>query len=66
MGDGLSIIRSFLDNGFPYKGSHTCTDLSIQALAYLYSSLSFKSVHGCYGNLSSGNQTAIKCKLESC
>ncbi|KAE8597627.1 hypothetical protein XENTR_v10016539 [Xenopus tropicalis] len=25
MGDRLSVIRSFLDNGFPDKGSHTCT-----------------------------------------
>ncbi|KAE8595969.1 hypothetical protein XENTR_v10015927 [Xenopus tropicalis] len=26
MGDGLSIIRNFLDNGFPDKGSHTCIE----------------------------------------
>ncbi|KAE8606747.1 hypothetical protein XENTR_v10010847 [Xenopus tropicalis] len=32
MGDGLSIIWSLLDNGFPDKGSHTCIIIILTVL----------------------------------
>uniref|UniRef100_A0A6I8QCZ1 A-type potassium channel modulatory protein DPP6 n=1 Tax=Xenopus tropicalis TaxID=8364 RepID=A0A6I8QCZ1_XENTR len=35
MGDGLSIIQNFLDNGFLEKGSHTCTLYLIPTKIYL-------------------------------
>ncbi|KAE8595677.1 hypothetical protein XENTR_v10015839 [Xenopus tropicalis] len=29
MGDGLSIIKNFLDNRFPDKGSYTCSAITL-------------------------------------